>query len=190
MHIVWKRRRLASNRQTGEFLCRHKRVRRPTTLTPVMHHYQDGQTRAVWRIGPSIRECCLDSDMVRASWWYEVGLRFDDLGRLGLDGLDPAIAILLLDQRGLIEQILRSVVPRPHHAAAARYRRTAGPRRHKPKPPAFVQVLGLSHWPVPPATLKAWWRQLALQHHPDRGGTASDFIRVKTAYEEALRSVS
>lgn len=47
------------------------------------------------------------------------------------------------------------------------------------------EELGLS----PEATeaeVRAKWRELASQHHPDKGGNAENFRRYHTAYEEAM----
>lgn len=37
------------------------------------------------------------------------------------------------------------------------------------------------------AELKAAWRAAAIKHHPDRGGSVEDFLRVKLAYEAACK---
>src|SRR6478736_5926551 len=57
------------------------------------------------------------------------------------------------------------------------------------KRPPFMSVLGL----LPPLELedvKAAYKAKALEHHPDRGGNPSQFIRVKDAYEQALEFVA
>jgi len=36
------------------------------------------------------------------------------------------------------------------------------------------------------AQVKEAWRKLASQHHPDRGGDADEFGRLRKAYDEAL----
>lgn len=35
--------------------------------------------------------------------------------------------------------------------------------------------------------VKAAWRELRTQHHPDHGGDADEFHRLRLAYEDALR---
>lgn len=50
-------------------------------------------------------------------------------------------------------------------------------------------VLGLSH-DASPQEVKARWRELAAQHHPDKGGDAEDFHRYQTAYTEAFALAS
>lgn len=34
--------------------------------------------------------------------------------------------------------------------------------------------------------VKQTWRQLAMRHHPDRGGDPAEFDRLRKAYEQAL----
>lgn len=47
--------------------------------------------------------------------------------------------------------------------------------------------LGLPDEPRPSVDdVKQAWRRLAAQHHPDRGGDANTFARLRQAYEEAL----
>lgn len=46
----------------------------------------------------------------------------------------------------------------------------------------WLPDLGLS-WPTTPAEVTTAFRRLALIHHPDMGGQASDFIRIKLAYD-------
>lgn len=48
-------------------------------------------------------------------------------------------------------------------------------------------LLGLPDVPRPALDdVKGAWRRLAAQHHPDRGGDAAEFDRLRRAYEEAL----
>jgi DnaJ-class molecular chaperone len=49
------------------------------------------------------------------------------------------------------------------------------------------QLLGLPDQPTPSAAeVKQAWRLAASRHHPDRGGNAVEFDRLRRAYEEAL----
>ena len=49
------------------------------------------------------------------------------------------------------------------------------------------QLLGLPDRPVPTTTeVKQAWRLAAAKHHPDRGGDAAEFNRLRQAYDEAL----
>jgi DnaJ-class molecular chaperone len=51
------------------------------------------------------------------------------------------------------------------------------------------EILGLSET----ATLtevKVAWRQLAMVHHPDKGGDATEFSRLRKAYDQALAEAS
>jgi len=59
----------------------------------------------------------------------------------------------------------------------------ASPTVRVPEP---YRILGLTY-PCSPDQLKARWRGLAFRHHPDRGGDLGEFIKLKTAYEEAQR---
>jgi len=82
----------------------------------------------------------------------------------------------------------------PETRSEAGQHRTAAP---PPPPSAFafdwllvgirehLRVLGLP-CPCSVDVLKRRWRELALRHHPDRGGDVAEFIRVKVAYEGAL----
>ncbi|MEE2001776.1 DNA-J related domain-containing protein, partial [Alkalimonas sp. MEB108] len=45
------------------------------------------------------------------------------------------------------------------------------------------ELLQLS-WPCPLAVLKRQYRSLALKHHPDRGGDAEQFVRIRLAYQQ------
>jgi DnaJ-class molecular chaperone len=47
------------------------------------------------------------------------------------------------------------------------------------------KTLGLGEG-ASPAEVKEAWRQLASVHHPDRGGDAAEFTRLRKAYQEAL----
>lgn len=46
-------------------------------------------------------------------------------------------------------------------------------------------VLGLTE-AATPDQVKAKWRELAAQHHPDKGGDAGEFQRFNKAYKAAL----
>lgn len=54
------------------------------------------------------------------------------------------------------------------------------------KPSDALQLLGLEPGAMPSA-IKARWRQLATQHHPDKpGGNAETFQQYREAYQLAL----
>lgn len=42
---------------------------------------------------------------------------------------------------------------------------------------------------APPAIIKAVWKVLALELHPDRGGDPQQFIKAKAAYEKLCQSM-
>ena len=49
-----------------------------------------------------------------------------------------------------------------------------------------LEILGLSDHATP-EEIKQAFRRLAAKHHPDRGGSAQEFARVRRAYEKALK---
>jgi hypothetical protein len=53
---------------------------------------------------------------------------------------------------------------------------------------AAAQVLGL-RWPYTADDLKAAYRRLAKEHHPDAGGSAAAFRRVQEAYERLAATI-
>lgn len=65
----------------------------------------------------------------------------------------------------------------------AHLRALGGPVAGVPEP---YRVLG-APYPCTADQLRARWREVAFQHHPDRGGDVAEFIRLKKAYEEASR---
>lgn len=52
----------------------------------------------------------------------------------------------------------------------------------------WLPELGLD-WPCTHADLVSRFRQLALKHHPDMGGNASDFIRIRNAYDRLCQLI-
>ena len=196
MHVRWKKVRLQSNRQTGERACPHRKVKQPSTLTPLLMVYERGKYRTLHRIGPSIRECCIrgHSELALASFWTEVERRFVML-ESSLNAED------LKDLLKLKEQILRAievVVPRVHHmkrevyanwAKAGKYPERYRARRVQVQPQnegtleEWCALLGVNVT-VTYAELKTTWRKLAMKHHPDRGGDSGEFIKYQSAYEK------
>jgi hypothetical protein len=55
-----------------------------------------------------------------------------------------------------------------------------------PQVPEPFRILGLPY-PCLVDQLKARWRGVAFEHHPDRGGNVIEFMRLKAAYEQATR---
>jgi DnaJ-domain-containing protein 1 len=71
--------------------------------------------------------------------------------------------------------------------AKARQRYQAPPPKPPPlKEPAWCKVLGLDA-KAKPAEIKARYRQLAKQYHPDVGGEQTKFQEITKAYEEAMK---
>lgn len=141
--------------------------------------------KTVWRIGPSIRQCCLGNFDAQVAWWWEVEQRLDEVVRDGIE--DSILTDFIVQNRRLIEKLLAEVVPLPPRSLFRKYaqERANKPRRTLPK---FAATLGIK-WPCTIEELRIAWKQLALQHHPDRGGKSEDFIRVKQAYEVARRRI-
>ena len=48
--------------------------------------------------------------------------------------------------------------------------------------PPEMELLGIEELTL--ETLKAAYRQLSLEHHPDHGGDAAKFLEIKAAYEK------
>jgi hypothetical protein len=59
-------------------------------------------------------------------------------------------------------------------------------RRYSHEAPACLRVLRLS-FPCSVAEVKATYRKLVKQTHPDQGGRHDDFLALQAAYEQALR---
>ena len=51
--------------------------------------------------------------------------------------------------------------------------------------PWYAPILGLRTWPVTAAALKAAYRKLALERHPDHGGTHAAFVELQKAHDAA-----
>lgn len=184
MHIRWSRQQLRKNKQT-EVVCPHEHIQRPWTTSPVIVH----QGKALWRPGPSIRECCITrgKGIAIAAWWWEVEQRFEELQRVGLP--DPDVTESLRSQLDLIEEMLEETVPKPSRTERQRYiwyREDLGLTRQQSKldPPGFKQ-LGLA-WPCTREELDKRWKLLARQAHPDfNNGNADEFKMLSQAYRSA-----
>ncbi len=55
--------------------------------------------------------------------------------------------------------------------------------------PDWARTLGFTEVPTNVTTIKAAFRRLALRHHPDHGGEAAAFIKVKAAYDAGLAAI-
>lgn len=61
--------------------------------------------------------------------------------------------------------------------------------RHKPAVPQYLSIFGLERGATA-ETIKAAYRRLAKEHHPDHGGNVDEFKRLQEAYEMAMSSVA
>ena len=61
--------------------------------------------------------------------------------------------------------------------------------RHKPAVSQYLLIFGLEDGATA-ETIKAAYRRLAKEHHPDHGGSVDDFKRIQEAYEMAMSSVA
>jgi len=55
--------------------------------------------------------------------------------------------------------------------------------------PAWALTLGFTAIPTDAVAVKSAFRRLAFKHHPDRGGEAAEFIKIKTAYDLGIASL-
>lgn len=69
--------------------------------------------------------------------------------------------------------------------AFAGYKALAAPDAVKP----WWQVLGFAVKPTDAALVKQKYRDLAMQHHPDRGGDPSQMAEIAAAYDESCKEV-
>jgi hypothetical protein len=51
-----------------------------------------------------------------------------------------------------------------------------------------LAVLGLT-WPTTEDAVKTAYRELAKQHHPDRGGNSKDFMKVQAAHDRVMKAL-
>jgi curved DNA-binding protein CbpA len=59
--------------------------------------------------------------------------------------------------------------------------------KQKPELPPCFQVLGFVKIPENKDQIKARYRQLAKTAHPDRGGSFTDFVRLRRAFENSIK---
>ena len=146
-----------------------------------------------------------------ASWWTSSGLavsprpdahgladRVEDAqarARSAILGARGARASVLRLDAELAVAAARVVRPAsPGYVAGEEWwgeepRRRSNGRSPGPAPLAWLQVLELS-WPCSRADVRRAYRRLALQRHPDRGGTDASFHALTQAYNAALREVA
>jgi hypothetical protein len=160
---------------------------------------------------PGIRSCCLAEPVVLAHWWLYVDGRLDWLA-------NPTIASMTPQEAAAIRARLEETVPRASAEIVARVKAEqeareaedrerakafaemfarafapnlgARPARPVGCPPhlhAHLEVLGV-RWPCTREEVRAAYRTLARQHHPDRFGEHEEFKRVQAAYERILKT--
>jgi len=85
---------------------------------------------------------------------------------------------------GAWKRTLAGLKPFPTHPAREASPETAASARAKPVDP-FV-LLGIPN-DAPLEDVKTAFRKKALEHHPDRGGTAEAFMAIKRAYDAIVK---
>ena len=141
-----------------------------------------------------------------AAWWTSSGLatspkpdahglteRVEDAhaqARAAILKAKGAQAKVLRLDADLALEAARVVLPRVDWRERERREEQAnhGWRRPAPAPRAWLGVLGLT-WPCTAAEVRKAYRRLALQHHPDRGGSVEGFTRITDARDAALREI-
>ena len=183
-----------------------------TEWTPYLVRLQraDGKVRQqlVHRL-PTIRSCCIADELHRAAWWHDVEWALKLWGDL-LDGPERAE---LAEARGALLAELRAVIPRPtaagvrdfaafrddreaedhardaanrlYWAEQVRRREEVEVEEQAQRPSFGLRVLGLRA-DATREQVKARHRELAFEHHPDRGGDAARFRQVQAAYESLI----
>lgn len=184
MFLRWKQREHATPIQRGRARCEHDDAS-SVLWTPVLLHSKrvDGVSRhfQIARL-TSIRECCIADGHARGVWWALVSEDLQQLEQRGILGgpdQDPrfkTIVAALHDKVGFERH-------RPARSARARWAPRKGTRTtESPEVVDPFEVLGVSVRCTEDELKKAW-RRAATAHHPDRGGDAESFRRMKDAYE-------
>lgn len=192
--------------------CEHRGSGRLAWTALLMHARRvDGRPRQeLLHRFPTIRSCCIADSFARAAWWHDVG---GTIGGWG-EGYFGEPSLYIARDRPAILAKLRDVVPPPTRGGvvaftayrepveevhrrfwdsmrdeqvdAARRRRDERGRARSSDGDGGdgFATLGLG----PAATLedvKRRYRELAKEHHPDRGGDARQFARYTEAYRRA-----
>lgn len=96
-----------------------------------------------------------------------------------------AVEMLSSDPAGVVQRLKQEVDRVAEPIKAERFRRVAEMLAGGQARAAARQVLGVSA-DATADEIKAAYRQLAKQHHPDAGGDAEQFARISTAYEALI----
>lgn len=76
--------------------------------------------------------------------------------------------------------------PKPSYSSSSPRQQAPQPQaQQQPKLPECFKKLGFSEWPKTKDEVKKNFRELAKQHHPDKGGDAVKFEELNQAYQEA-----
>jgi len=141
--------------------------------------------QTIWRPGGAMRLCCLGGALGRVAWWTATEQKWDALqeeihgdGPSDLDDASKEVYAEILEDQGFWFDRMAEMICQPTRRERILFGKVLRRCLH-------IDDLGLQ-WPFTEKDLKAAWRRVALEAHPDRGGNHHDFIRIKESYEEAL----
>lgn len=211
MFVVWRRKPITSDRRaelfstfscgrkwTGATLydapvwtplyCEHRGPGRVAmTALLVKSIRQEGRPRQeMLHRFHCIRTCCLASPLMVGAWWHSVE---DSVRFWGVYDNGPVSRLIARDERAVLEA-LRAVVP-PSRKGAAEFRAyRVGKEQERWKAEVLAgapwyAVLGVSAFECTPELAAKKYRELAMPHHPDRGGDPLLFGKIAEAYDRA-----
>jgi hypothetical protein len=161
---------------------------------------------------PGIRSCCLADPLVLAHWWIYVDGRLDWLA-------NPMVGSMTPQEAAAMRARLEETVPRasPEVVAQVKAEQEAREAESRERAKAFAEILGRAfapnsgappalplgcplhmhmhlsvlglRWPCTREEVKAAYRSLATQHHPDRGGDPEQFKKVQAAHDRFLQTL-
>jgi curved DNA-binding protein CbpA len=59
--------------------------------------------------------------------------------------------------------------------------------RRKPDVPSCLKILGFTQMPKNKNQIKALYRQLVKEAHPDSGGSFAKFVQLRMAFEDSIK---
>jgi hypothetical protein len=160
MYIVWKIRTLTRYHCDACGSYRERKAIRSLIPVLVENRRVGGKPKQLHIARfPAIRSSCLTSPAARALWWRKA---------------ERMLSRIDEKDRKVIRQKLAVIIPLPDKKEVETHTlpRTLNEALH---------ILNLS-WPAARAEVKAAFRPLAKEHHPDHGGTSSGFRAVYAAY--------